>query len=97
MPMKQMTTDSMPVWSPREKATRDLNENKDFLRTVLEINHLAVVGGMIDDKLMISALTPINLSEFNWDAAERRADWEETHGRFVEFSNIKDLLSYLHS
>ncbi len=93
--MKQMTTDSMPIWSPRETATRDLNE--DFLRTVLEIKHLKVVGGLIEDTLMIPALTPINLIAFNWDAAERRADWEENHGRFVEFGDIKDLLSDLHS
>jgi hypothetical protein len=95
MAMKQMTSASIPVWSPCETATRDLNE--DFLRTVLEIKHLAVVGGLIEDKLIISALTPINLSVFNWDAAEKRADWEETHSRFVEFGDIKDLLSDLHS
>jgi hypothetical protein len=46
---------------------------------------------------MMSALIPVGLEVFNWEAAERRADWEESHGRFVEFSNIKDLLSYLHS
>jgi len=95
MPTKQLATDGIPMFPPRKTATRDLNE--DFLRTVLEIKHLAIVGGLIEDKLMISALTPINLSAFNWDAAEKRADWEETHGRFVEFGDIKDLLSDLHS
>jgi hypothetical protein len=95
MPMKQRTTDGIPMFPPRKTATRDLNE--DFLRTVLEINHLAVVGGLIEDKLMISALTPINIKTFDWDSAEKRADWEETHSRFVEFGDIKDLLSDLHS
>jgi hypothetical protein len=28
---------------------------------------------------------------------EKRADWEEKHGRFIEFNNVKDLLSNLHS
>ena len=95
MPMKQMTIDGMPIWSLNEKATRDLNE--DFFRAVLWIKHLAIVGGLTEDTVMISVLTPINPSAFNWAAAGRRADWEETHSRFVEFGDIKDLLSDLHS
>ena len=75
-----------------ERATRDLDE---VSRTVLEILDITVGGGRVS--CLVAALTPVSRNVFNWEAAERRADWEESHGRFVEFSNIKDLLSYLHS
>jgi hypothetical protein len=95
MPTKQINLDGSPIWELNKDATRDLNEN--FFGTFLEIKHIPIVGGMIVDKLMISVLTPINLSIFNWDAAERRADWEAAHRHFSEFGDIKDLLSDLHS
>ncbi len=92
--MQDVMTVSRPGWPRDTTPTRDLSS--DFSRTVFE----AVLGQTVGDacnRLMMSALIPVGLEVFNWEAAERRADWEESHGRFVEFSNIKDLLSYLHS
>jgi|GEM_PF-6858566 len=96
MPVEQLTTDSLPVWPPNTTATRNLDA--DFSRMVFEIRGLAdfLVGGGLNT-LLVSALAPITLKAFDWDAAERRADWEESHGRFVEFGDVKDLLSDLHS
>lgn len=77
---------------PNERATRDLDE---VSRTVLEILDVAVGGGRVS--CLVAALTPVSRNVFNWEAAERRADWEENHGRFVEFGDVKDLLLDLHS
>jgi hypothetical protein len=60
---------------------------------VLDIEDL----GETVTSFIVSAITPINLKVFNWEAAERRADWEENHSRFVEFRDVKDLLSDLRS
>ena len=95
MPVKQVPADSLLAWPPSRTATRDLNE--DFSPTVLEISDLVAGVGLNVSKLIVSALTPKILSAFNWEAAERRAVWEESHSRFVEFGNVKDLLSDLHS
>ena len=77
---------------PNERATRDLDE---VSRTVLEILDVAVGGGRVS--CLVAALTPVSRNVFNWEAAERRADWEENHGRFVEFGDVKGLLLDLHS
>jgi len=90
--MKQTKTSSIYVWPPHKTATRDLSE--DFFLTVWEIKDLV---GLYVDNLVVSSFTPIDISTFNWDAAEKRANWEETHRHFVEFDDINDLLSDLHS
>ena len=89
--MKQVVTNEL-------SATRDLSE--DFGRMVLGVKmaDLGLLGGLNDETyLIVSVITPINYEVFDWEAAERRADWEESHHRFVEFSNVKDLLFHLHS
>jgi len=86
MVLGQAITNSLP----NERATRDLDE---VSRTVLEIPDVAVGGGRVS--CLVAALTSRNV--FNWEAAERRADWEGNHGRFVEFGDVKDLLLDLHS
>ncbi|MDP2932192.1 MAG: hypothetical protein Q8O05_06845 [Chloroflexota bacterium] len=88
MVVEQAITNSLP----NERATRDLDE---VSRTVLEIPDIAVGGGSVI--CLVAALTPVGRNVFNWEAAERRADWEENHGRFVEFGDVKDLLLDLHS
>ncbi|MCK5593463.1 hypothetical protein KAI31_05125 [Candidatus Bathyarchaeota archaeon] len=88
MVVGQAITNSLP----NERATRDLDE---VSRTVLEILDVAVGGGRVS--CLVAALTPVSRNVFNWEAAERRADWEENHGRFVEFGDVKDLLLDLHS
>ncbi len=88
MVVGQAITNSLP----NERATRDLDE---VSRTVLEILDVAVGGGRVS--CLVAALTHAGLNVFNWEAAERRADWEENHGRFVEFGDVKDLLLDLHS
>ena len=96
--MEQVITAGLPVWPPNKTATRDLKD--DFSRMVfgVDIVDLGVSGGHNDvTHLIVSAMTPISRGVFSWEAAERRADWEESHGRFVEFSDVKDLLSNLHS
>jgi len=97
MTMEQVVTGKLTVWPPNRTATRDLND--DFSRMVfgVDIADLGVSGGLNVSCLILSAIAPITREPFNWEAAENRADWEESHGRFVEFSNVKDLLSYLHS
>ena len=93
MSMEQVLIDSSATWLAKGTATRDLNE--DYSRTVFTIDKLATGGGLNVDCLIMSAL--VSRKAFDWEAAERRADWEEMHGRFVEFGNVKDLLSDLHS
>ena len=83
----QVITDNLP----NERATRDLD---GVARTVSEIK-LIVGGGNVT--CMVASLTPVGLNVFNWEDAESRADWEEQHGRFVEFGGVKDLLLDLHS
>ena len=88
MVVGQAITNSLP----NERATRDLDE---VSRTVLEILDIAVGGGRVS--CLVAALTPVSFNVFNWEAAERRADWEGNHGHFVEFGDVKDLLLDLHS
>ena len=92
--MQQMLTDTSSMWPPNRTATRDLSE--DWFRIALEI-HLQNSGVPNIDYLTVSALIPVSRRAFNWEAAEERANWEESHGHFVEFSSVKDLLSDLHS
>ena len=92
--MEDVMTVSRPGWPRDTTPTRDLSS--DFSRTVFE----AVLGqtvGNACNRLMMSALIPVGLEVFNWEAAERRADWEEGHSRFAEFNDVKDLLSDLHA
>jgi hypothetical protein len=95
MSPEEILTDSLPAWPPDKTATRDLKE--DFSRTILQVKNVAIGWGLNVDCLIMSALTPVSRNVFNWDAAERRADWEQSHGRFVEFGDVKGLLSDLHS
>ncbi len=88
MVVGQTITNSLP----NERVTRDLD---GVSRTVSEILDVAVGGGRIS--CLVAALTPVSRNVFNWEAAERRADWEEKHGRFAEFGDVKDLLSDLHA
>lgn len=90
MTTQQILTASLPGWPPNRTATRDLSD--DFSRMVLGI---ADLGEPIS--YLLSTITPVSFKVFNWEAAESRADWEESHGRFVEFNDVKDLLSNLHS
>lgn len=93
--MEQVINGKVNVWPPNRTATRNLND--DFARMVFSVDIIdsALSGGI--DCLILSAITPISLEPFNWEAAEKRADWEEKHGHFVEFTNLKDLLLDLHS
>ncbi len=97
MTMEPIITATLPAWPPDRTATRDLSH--DFSRMVfgVDIVDLGVSGGLNVKYLIMSAITPVSLKVFSWEAAERRADWEETRGHFVEFSNVEDLLSDLHS
>jgi hypothetical protein len=61
-----------------------------------ELNRLVTLKGGINC-LLFSAITPINCEPFDWVLAEKRADWEQQHGCFIEFNNLTDLLSDLHS
>lgn len=93
MPIEQVVTGSLAAW-PRNRTTmEDLTE--DFSRMVFDVGLVVSVG--MDVPYLISVITPISREVFSWEAAERRADWEESHGCFVEFSDVKDLLSNLHS
>lgn len=93
--MEQVVTGKLTVWPPNTTATRDLND--DFARMVFSVDtiDLGASGGV--NCLILSAITPIARKVFNWKAAEKRADWEENHSRFMEFNDVKDLLSDLHS
>ena len=93
--MEQVVTGKFAAWPPNPTATRDLDD--DFARMVFSADLIdpRVSGGV--NCLIFSAITPINRKAFDWEAAEKRADWEENHGRFMEFSDVKDLLSDLHS
>ncbi len=97
MPIEQVITSKLTMWPPNRTATRDLND--DFSRMVfgVDIIDLGVSGGLNISHLVLSAIAPVNREPFNWEAAEKRADWEGSHGHFVEFSDVKDLLSNLHS
>jgi len=98
MTMERVVTGQLSVWPPNRTATRDLND--DFSRMVfgVDIIDLGKSGGFNGiSHLILSAITPVSREVVNWEAAERRADWEESHGRFVEFSDVNDLLSNLHS
>ena len=47
--------------------------------------------------VIIESTVEVGDKRFDWDAVEKRADREESQGRFIEFGNVKDLLSDLHS
>ena len=90
--MGQIITADWAATPPNKEATQDL------MVFGMDIEDLGVSGGHKDiTYLIMPATAPIDYRVFNWEAAERRADWEESHGRFVEFSDVKDLLSNLHS
>lgn len=93
MTTEQAITASLVTWPPNRTAWRDLNDDFSSILHGVGIADLNVPYLI----LIMSAETPVSRKAFDWEAAERRADWEEGHGRFVEFSNIKDLLSDLHS
>ena len=98
MTMEQVVPGRLTVWPRNRTATRNLND--DFSRMVFSVDiiDLGKSGGVDGiSHLILSAITPVSHEVFNWEATERRADWEESHGRFVEFSDVKDLLSNLHS
>lgn len=72
-------------WPPNKTATVDI---VDF----------GVYGGFNGvTHLIVSAMIPLGHKVFSWEAVERRAGWEESHSRFVEFGDVKGLLSDLHS
>lgn len=98
MNIEQVVTGKLTAWPPNRTTTWDLNE--DFARMVFGVKmpDLGVIGGFNNESyLIVSVITPISREVFNWEAAENRADWEERHGHFMEFSDVKDLLSNLHS
>ena len=95
MTIGQVSTGRLPLWPADRTATRELTDY--FARIVFDVDMAdsGVSGGV--KCLTLSAIALISSEPFNWEAAENRADWEERHGRFVEFNNVKDLLSNLHS
>ena len=98
MTTEHVITGKLTAWPPNRTTTLDLNE--DFARMVFGVKmpDLGVIGGFNNESyLIVSVITPISREVFNWEAAENRADWEESHGLFVEFSDVKDLLLDLHS
>ena len=93
--MEQVLNSKMATWPPNRTATRNLND--DFARMVFGLD---IIGSSLNigiDCLILSAVIPFSREPFNWEDAEKRADWEENHGHFVEFSDVKGLLSDLHS
>jgi len=91
--MEQVVIGNSLSRQPQGMPTRSLNE--DFSSTVFGVDDLRETG-LSKVCLLISVLTPFRPQAFNWEAAERRADWEENHGRFANFNNVKELLSDLH-
>lgn len=93
--IEQVKNAKLNTWPPERTATRNLND--DFARMVFSVDviNTAITGSI--DFLMLWAVTPLSREPFNWEAAEKRADWEEIHGHFAEFTDVKDLLSDLHS
>jgi len=85
MTTEKVAINPMTVWSPNRTATRDLSD---------VFSHM-----MIKDLLSggLDIIVSVSSEVFNWEMAERRADWEEKHGRFMEFTDVRDLLSDLHS
>ena len=86
MTTEQVITGKSTMWPHNRPATEDLSDV--FSHMVIKD---LIISGDLD--IIVSVITPV----FNWEAAEKRADWEKSHGRFVEFSDVKDLLSNLHS
>ena len=93
--MEQVVTGKFAAWPPNQTATRDLDD--DFARMVFSADIIDTGGSGGVNCLIFSAITPISRNAFDWESAEQRADWEENHSRFMEFSDVKDLLSNLHS
>jgi hypothetical protein len=94
MTIEQNVAGKLTTWPPDTTATRDLDE--DYARMVFGVSIFDLAKSGVDC-LILSALWPVSREAFDWDAAEKRADWEQKHGRFIEFDNVKDLLSNLHS
>lgn len=94
MTMEQVVTANSSGWSPEGTPTRDLSN--DFSVMLFGIEDLKDTE-LSKICVLISVLTPSRLKAFDWEAAERRADWEESHSRFSEFNNVKDLLLDLHT
>ena len=92
--MEEAMVVNWPGLSRDTTPTRDLSN--DFSRMVFETVLGETVGGVCN-RLMMSVLIPVGLEVFDWEIAERRADWEARHSRFVEFSDVNDLLSDLHT
>lgn len=101
MTAEQIVTNQMTVWPPNRTATRDLDDVfshmviKDLKSEGLDIYNKALLHltTSTDPYIIVSVSSEV----FDWESAEQRADWEENHGRFMEFSDVKDLLSDLHS
>ncbi len=94
---QQVIAGKFTMWPPDRTATRELND--DFSRMMFDVDIIdsGVSGGVNVNRLILSAIAPIAREPFNWEGAEQRADWEESHGHFVEFNDVKDLLSDLHA
>ena len=90
---EQMIIGKSTTWPLNRTATRDLDD--DFARMVVNVDIVDL--GLGFSRLILPILVPITHEPFTWEAAEKRADWEESHGCFVEFNNVKDLLSNLNS
>ncbi len=90
----EQTIAGVMVWPRNRTATRDLYD--DFARIIYGVS-IVDVGTGVDYRLMVPILAPNSRGAFDWNAAEKRADWEESHGRFAEFGNLNDLLADLHS
>ena len=86
MTTEQVINGKLTIWQPNPPATGDLSNV--FSHMVIKD---LITNGDLD--ITVSVIAPV----FNWEAAEERADWEENHGHFVEFSDVRDLLSDLHS
>jgi len=82
---EQVVTNQTTMWLPKGTATRDLSE---------VLSHMA-----IEDLKSRGFDIIVSVSDevFDWESAEQHADWEEKHNRFMEFSDVKDLLADLHS
>ena len=93
MTMEQVVTSNLSVWPLEGTPTRSLSE--DFSTMVFGVDDLRETRRS-NVCLLVSLLTPSRPKAFKWEAAERRADGEMSHGRFAEFNDVKDLLSDLH-
>jgi len=86
MTMEQVMSGELTMWGANRTATEDLSG----VFSHMGIKDLTMSG---DLRIIVSVVSPM----FDWEAAEKRADWEGSHGRFMEFRDVKGLLSDLHS